>query len=57
MSISKSKNWLIITPDNEKIQIKNLAKYCRENNLHNGHMSSIAHGKRNHHKGYKCIKQ
>ena len=54
ISLSKSKNWLIITPAGECIKIKNLEKYCNENNLCGSKMSLVASGKRNHHKGYTC---
>ncbi len=33
-SIYTSKNWLITNPNGELLKIKNLSKFCRENNLH-----------------------
>lgn len=32
-----------------------LTEFCREHNLTHGHMSSVANGNRNHHKGWICI--
>jgi len=49
--------WIITTPNGEIKEIKNLNKFCRENNLSPSHMGAIASGKRNHHKGWKCIKK
>lgn len=49
-----SKEWLIITPSNENIHIKNLNDYCKKNRLHSSNMYDIAKGKRKQHKGYKC---
>jgi hypothetical protein len=54
ISESNSKNWLITKPDGTKIEIKNLQKYCIENNLNSSKMSSVASGLRKHHKNYIC---
>jgi hypothetical protein len=54
ISESKSKLWLITTPLGEKIKIKNLEKYCKENNLQGSKMSLVASGIRKHHKNYIC---
>jgi len=48
------KKWLIIYPDGDRKVIKNLSKFCKENNLNQGNMSMVASGKINHCKGYKC---
>ena len=29
-------------------------RFCKENNLHAGAMSTVANGKSNHHKGWRC---
>lgn len=52
----KSKRFLIITPDGERIEIKGLAKFCREHGLDQGTMTKVSQGKHKHHKGYKCKK-
>lgn len=38
---SHSKWYKIKTPTNEIIEVFNLTKFCRENNLHPGHLSSL----------------
>jgi len=50
----RSKNWKIIRPDGSIEIIRNLTKYCKENNLQQSLMGFVAKGRRNHHKGYKC---
>jgi hypothetical protein len=56
LSIAKSKNWKIISPDGDEFIINNLYKFCLHKNLHPGHMNSVSSGNRSHHKGWKCIK-
>ena len=54
--IERSKNWIVISPVGEKQHIKNLAKFCRENNLTKTHMCRVAKGYAKHHKNWKCYK-
>jgi len=49
-----AKEFIITEPTGKIIKVKNLNKYCRENNLNLGNLHGVALGKRNHHKGYKC---
>lgn len=49
-----SMNWKILTPSGETIIYKNLAKYCRENNLNKTAMRKVSLGQQTNHKGYKC---
>ena len=49
---ANSKTWIFVNPNGEKITIKNLAKFCRENNLSRTLMSYVSIGKRKHHKGW-----
>jgi hypothetical protein len=51
-----TKTYQITFPNGSKIIIKNLRKFCRENNLNNGAMVQIAKGKVKTHKGFKCSK-
>ena len=45
----------ITTPENRIIIVKNMAKFCRDNNLHRGSMSQFAkYGKP--YKGFHCKK-
>jgi len=53
---AKSKLWLITFPDNHTEIIKNLTKFCKDNNLSQGNMCNVAHGKCKQHKGFKCKK-
>ena len=46
--------WKITKSDGKIEIIKNLSKYCKENNLDNGSMCRVSKGKRNHHKGFNC---
>lgn len=48
--------WEVTTPDNQILVISNMKRYCQENNLNKGHMTSVAKGKLPSHKGYICKK-
>lgn len=50
----RSKNWIVISPDNERKQILNLNNFCKENNLSTSLMILTAHGLRKHHKKWGC---
>lgn len=52
---SKSLYWLITYPEGNQETIKNLSAFCRNNNLSDRGMWLVAHGRRSHHKGFKCI--
>jgi len=39
MILKKSKTWKIINPSKEKLIITNLKKFCKDNNLHAGHIA------------------
>ena len=52
-----SENWIIETPNGNKIEIYNLSKYCRENALNQSCMSRVAKGIKKQHKAYKISKQ
>lgn len=52
---SKSKIYVFINPQGEKVEVFNLRKFCRENNLHQGHMNAV-HQEKQHfhqHKGWR----
>lgn len=53
---SISRLWFIVFPNGDKEIIKNLNKFCRENNLNASHMYDVDKGKRNHHGNYRCKK-
>ena len=50
---NKVKNFIIVSPNNEIIKSKNISKFCRINNLHQGHISSVLSGKIKSYKGWK----
>jgi hypothetical protein len=51
--ISRAKTHRFTSPDGEKVDVYNLRKFCKENNLNQGNMFSVAKGNRNQHKGWK----
>jgi group I intron endonuclease len=50
-----SKNWIVVTPTGDTLNINNLKDFCRSHNLNNGHMTSVSQGKLKSHKGYTCM--
>lgn len=48
----EGKIYYFISPKGEYLVVRNLAEFCRENNLRDSHMYSVAAGKRDHHKGW-----
>ena len=48
------KTYVITYPNGDEITIRNLSKFCTENNLTESLMYKVASGNRNHHKGFKC---
>ena len=42
---SHAKWWKIKTPTGETVEVFNLKRFCRENNLHPGHMCSLGKSK------------
>lgn len=53
ISKAKAKTWVLIDPNGNQFTIKNLYKFCLENNLKQPSMSRVAKGELNHHKGWK----
>lgn len=51
-----SKEFIVTFPDGMEVNIKGLAEFCRQNGLNHSAMSSVASGKRKHHKGFVCRK-
>lgn len=50
------KRWEVTTPDGAILQITNLKKFCRENNLLPNKMCEVGKGKWKQHRGYSCKK-
>ncbi len=50
------KDWLVIFPNGDTREIRNLSKFCKEYNLNLSCMINVASGRNKVHKGYKCIR-
>lgn len=53
--INRAKTYKIYDPLGREIIIKNLAEFCRNNNLCKSSMCAVSKGKRKSYKGWKCI--
>jgi hypothetical protein len=51
-----SKLWEVTSPTGVVMIIKNLNKFCRENDLIQANMYAVSVGSYTHHKGWKCRK-
>lgn len=51
---SKAKYYIVTTPDGEEIEVFNLSKFCRENDIAQRPLWEVAVGKRKQYKGYKA---
>lgn len=49
---ANAKHYNFISPDGDLIEVYNLNKFCRINNLHQGDMVRVSKSKLNHHKGW-----
>ena len=56
VSEKNSKSYIVTYPDGHKEIIKNLAKFCRENDLDPSAMFLVWKGKYKHHHNFKCRK-
>ena len=52
-----AKTYYFISPMGVRTTIRNMKKFCRENNLHNGLMFGVASGKRTHYKNWTLDSQ
>ena len=46
--------WIVTTPDGETLEVSNLKKFCRENNLLPNKMCLVGKGIHKQHRGYTC---
>lgn len=53
IEISHAKNFTFKSPSGGVVNVFNLRKFCRDNNLDSGEMSKVANGKAIQHKGYR----
>lgn len=49
-------SWVVTPPNEQSINIVNLAKFCRENRLDQGNMVKVSQGILKQHKGWTCYK-
>jgi len=56
ISLGNAKKWEITYPSGQKEIISNLLRFCKKNNLNDGHMNQVSKGLRKTHKGFKCKK-
>ena len=57
LSDSIGKIYTLISPDGNVITIKNLRKFCIENNMRNDSMGRVIHGTRNSYRGWTVEKK
>ena len=48
--------WTVTTPQEQKMNIVNLRKFCKDNGLDQGNMVKVSQGILKQHKGWKCVK-
>lgn len=53
LSEHKAKNWLVMTPEGNVIEVYNMRKFCLENGLTCSAMSRVMNGTKSHHKNYR----
>jgi hypothetical protein len=46
--------WIVTAPNGETLEVSNLKKFCRENNLLPNKMCEVGKGKWKQHRGYTC---
>jgi hypothetical protein len=49
-----TKTWLVTSPEGSECVVHGLGEFCRDHNLSQPHMWSVAQGNRKHHKGWRC---
>jgi len=55
LSEHKAKDWQLLSPNNEIINIHNMRKFCIDNNLHHSAITRVLQGKQSHHKQWKKV--
>lgn len=51
---ANAKSYTLISPDGEKVEVYNMTKFCRENEISQQCMSSVVAGKSIQHKGWRA---
>lgn len=52
---SFAKTYMFACPEGNHMKIRNLNKFCRDNNLTPANMRKVLNGERSHHKGYRAL--
>lgn len=52
-SKANAKNYIMMSPSGEIVNIYNMRKFCADRGLSPSKMSCVVNGKRNHHKGWR----
>jgi group I intron endonuclease len=55
LSEHKAKDWQLLSPINEIINIHNMRKFCIDNNLHHSAITRVLQGKQSHHKQWRKV--
>lgn len=51
---ARIKEYVLTSPSNKEIQIRNLSKFCRDNGLNRDRLQMVAKGKATHYKNWLC---
>ena len=54
MADKKSKDYIVTDPNGNIFDVHNLNAFCKDNDLHKGHLYNVCNGKIKHHKGWGC---
>lgn len=52
LSEQKAKDWIVLSPTGVTVHVRNMRKFCIENNLSSSAMSRVIKGTVSHHKGW-----
>ena len=55
LSEKKAKDWKLLSPNNQIIEIHNMRKFCINNNLHHSAITKVLQGKQSHHKQWRKV--
>lgn len=50
---ARAMQYILLSPDGEKVEVYNLTEFCKDNKLRQPHMCSVVNGNREHHKGWR----
>ena len=53
LSEHKAKDWQLLSPKNQIINIHNMRKFCMDNHLHHSAITRVLQGKQSHHKQWR----